>query len=262
MFTLTNLSFSQSHFFYYYGQTIPLDLAVDKISICLRDDLYLIEIENFLMTQGVSGNFIPIKSVPLNNFYTFHTGNVINSNLINSLRNRPEVIFVNPVYLRNGIEAKVYDRFIVQFSSSVTHSQILELNAQHNVEIIRISAAYPNIYTFRLTQNSDHSVLDMANIYYQSLPTDWAMPDFIVQFELFTIPNDPYFNKQYYFHNTGQTGGINDADIDAPEAWNISTGSSNIIVAVVDEGIMSHPDLPASRIVVALCPSLCTLCQY
>jgi hypothetical protein len=80
------------------------------------------------------------------------------------------------------------------------------------------------------------------------------MPDFIVQFELFTIPNDPYFNKQYYFHNTGQTGGINDADIDAPEAWNISTGSSNIIVAVVDEGIMSHPDLPASRIVVALCP--------
>ena len=42
----------------------------------------------------------------------------------------------------------------------------------------------------------------------------------------------------------GQTGGTNDKDIDAPEAWELATGDSNIVVAVTDTGVdFSHPDL-------------------
>ena len=39
-------------------------------------------------------------------------------------------------------------------------------------------------------------------------------------------------NEQWGLHNTGQTGGTPDADIDAVEAWDITTGSSGVIVAV------------------------------
>ncbi|NIT60174.1 MAG: S8 family serine peptidase, partial [Aliifodinibius sp.] len=67
--------------------------------------------------------------------------------------------------------------------------------------------------------------------------------------ELHSTPNDLYFQEQYYLHNTGQTGGVNDADIDAPEAWDMTKGSSSITIAVLDEGGMAHEDLPASRIV-------------
>lgn len=61
------------------------------------------------------------------------------------------------------------------------------------------------------------------------------------------VPNDPHFSKLWGMRNTGQTGGTADADIDAPEAWNIFTGSSNIVVAVIDTGIdYDHEDLGAA----------------
>jgi thermitase len=62
-------------------------------------------------------------------------------------------------------------------------------------------------------------------------------------------PNDPLFSGLYGLNNTGQTGGANDADIDAPEGWDAaglgafpSTGGAK--VGIVDTGIQSsHPDL-------------------
>jgi subtilisin family serine protease len=60
------------------------------------------------------------------------------------------------------------------------------------------------------------------------------------------FPNDSDFTEQWGLHNTGQTGGYIDADIDAPEGWDLAT-DSNIIVAVIDTGIdYTHPDLAAN----------------
>jgi subtilisin family serine protease len=69
--------------------------------------------------------------------------------------------------------------------------------------------------------------------------------------ELDVVPNDTDFNKQWSLNNTGQDilgyNGTFDADIDAPEAWDIQTGSSDVVVAVLDTGVdYSHPDLAAN----------------
>ncbi|WP_159293787.1 S8 family serine peptidase [Microcystis aeruginosa] len=59
-----------------------------------------------------------------------------------------------------------------------------------------------------------------------------------------TIPNDPSFNQLWGLHNTGQSGGTADADIDAPEAWDIQTGNPNLVIGVIDTGVdYNHQDL-------------------
>lgn len=54
------------------------------------------------------------------------------------------------------------------------------------------------------------------------------------------VPNDPDYSKQWhYFAPTSGNYGIN-----LPAAWNITTGSASVVVAVLDTGILfSHPDL-------------------
>ena len=62
-----------------------------------------------------------------------------------------------------------------------------------------------------------------------------------------STPDDPRYGDLYGLHNTGQSGGTADADIDAPEAWQVTTGSRDVIVGVVDTGIdYTHPDLAAN----------------
>lgn len=63
-----------------------------------------------------------------------------------------------------------------------------------------------------------------------------------------TLPNDPLFAQQATHDNTGQTGGSVDADMDAPEAWDIARGSDEFVVAIVDAGgNTDHEDLLANR---------------
>lgn len=60
-------------------------------------------------------------------------------------------------------------------------------------------------------------------------------------------PDDPRYNEQWHYHNTGQQNGTPDADIDLPEAWEITKGNPEVIVAVIDQGIQTnHPDLIAN----------------
>ncbi|MDP6545297.1 MAG: S8 family serine peptidase [Phycisphaerae bacterium] len=61
-----------------------------------------------------------------------------------------------------------------------------------------------------------------------------------------TTPDDPAMadGSLWGLHNTGQSGGTLDADIDAPEAWDLTTGSADVVLAVIDTGVdYTHPDL-------------------
>ncbi|WP_168442180.1 S8 family serine peptidase [Pontiella desulfatans] len=73
----------------------------------------------------------------------------------------------------------------------------------------------------------------------------YAEPDYLLN--AYDLPDDSRFAELWGMHNTGQTGGTPGADIGAAEAWDITTGNTNVIVAVIDTGIdYTHPDLAAN----------------
>ncbi len=75
----------------------------------------------------------------------------------------------------------------------------------------------------------------------------WAQPNYYDH--LSGVSNDPYLSEEWALHNVGQVigqfkAGTAGADISAPQAWDVTTGSENVLVAVIDSGIaFSHPDL-------------------
>ena len=65
-------------------------------------------------------------------------------------------------------------------------------------------------------------------------------------------PNDSAFGELWGLVNSGQAvkgvTGTPDADIDADQAWNVTTGSSSVVVGILDTGVdFSHPDLGGSQ---------------
>ncbi len=90
------------------------------------------------------------------------------------------------------------------------------------------------------------SVEEAVAIYRLDPDVEYVEPNYIRR--VFLTPNDPDFDKLWGLHNTGQevigTSGTEDADIDAPEAWDTQTGSSGVVVAVIDTGTdLDHEDL-------------------
>ena len=74
---------------------------------------------------------------------------------------------------------------------------------------------------------------------------DSVEPDYLVY--AIKTPNDPKVKDLWGLHNSGQTGGTADKDIDALEAWDFQTGSKDVLVGVVDTGVdRTHQDLAAN----------------
>ena len=87
------------------------------------------------------------------------------------------------------------------------------------------------------------SVETLIETYKQHPAIEFIEPNYIYSIQN-VIPNDPHFDNQWGLHNSGQNDGTPDADIDAPEAWEIATDCDAVVVAIIDSGIdWTHEDL-------------------
>jgi len=136
--------------------------------------------------------------------------------------------------------------FIVKFKDKPSSRVSIDnLNEKYHVssveKVFRNSrnTILDNIYKFSVSEDSD--ILSIVDDYSFHPYVEYAEPNGIAY--LCAIPNDENFSKQWHLDNIGQTGGTLDADIDAPEAWDVETGSPDIVIAIVDSGVdYTHPE--------------------
>jgi subtilisin family serine protease len=126
---------------------------------------------------------------------------------------------------------------LVKFRPAVSAAAQSAAIALHGAATLRVLGRI-DVYHLAISM----PVLDAVRLF-QSLPeVEFAEPNYIVRPQV-TFPNDTSFGSLYGLHNTGQTGGTPDADIDAPEAWDHQTGSTSVVVGVIDTGRFNHTDL-------------------
>jgi len=83
------------------------------------------------------------------------------------------------------------------------------------------------------------SVRDAITLYMQDPDVEFAEPNYIRSVRS-TFPNDPLFSAQWALSNRLVPG----ADMHMPQAWDIISGNSGLVIAVIDTGIdYTHPDL-------------------
>ncbi|MBI5716444.1 MAG: S8 family serine peptidase [Burkholderiales bacterium] len=74
---------------------------------------------------------------------------------------------------------------------------------------------------------------------------EYAQPNFI--FQIGAVPNDPGFVQQWHYQDNGSAAGQVPGGINLPQVWETNKGSANVVVAVIDTGILpAHPDITGS----------------
>jgi uncharacterized repeat protein (TIGR01451 family) len=136
---------------------------------------------------------------------------------------------------------------LVRFRTDLSKNAATQVHTAVGANVIKEFKLVPNLQRVRLP--SGMNLAEAIKLYEKNPTVLYAEPNYIrraTQHALLT-PNDAQFSQLWALHNVGQTGGTPDADMDAPEAWELSTGSSSVVVAVIDTGVdYNHPDLSAN----------------
>ena len=143
----------------------------------------------------------------------------------------------------SGVEFRK-ERLLVRFAEGMRGATRAGLLAQlGGATVEREYKIVPGLCLVKLPQGV--SVAQALASFNGTAGVVYAEPDY--QVKALGIPNDARFSELWGMHNTGQTGGRADADMDAPEAWDAQTGSRETVVAVIDTGVdYNHEDLSAN----------------
>ncbi|MGC8739878.1 MAG: S8 family serine peptidase [Candidatus Sumerlaeaceae bacterium] len=154
---------------------------------------------------------------------------------------------VFPVYVYPVDHARMVatDDIILCVETEGARNALMPTLASMGIALVsQLPQKHINVYLVRLTAQAKDDALGACEKLNQLPGVKWAEPDFVRELFFDFSPNDPLFSKQQGLHNTGANGAVADADVDAPEGWDITVGSPSVVIAIIDDGVdTSHTDL-------------------
>ncbi len=136
-------------------------------------------------------------------------------------------------------------RILVKPKPGVRRAELEQIYAARGCRVYR---EYPEIGSLQVIEVALPLTIEAQIDHFRASQFfEYVEPDRVIQGTY--MPNDPLLRNGTLWNldNTGFNGGRADADIDAPEAWDLQSDASGIIVAVIDSGVRyTHQDLNAN----------------
>ncbi|RKD30147.1 S8 family peptidase [Lacrimispora algidixylanolytica] len=226
---------------FYWSNEKKISLKISDLYRAFKDNSNK-ESKNKSFTSNLNSNLTDLKNGII--LETISENQVNESKSFSSKNQRENDDFM-VVETEDKTPMILTNQFIIQFKSDVTAEEINELNDFNNVKVIENINGEDNTFLVETTEGNAESALELANTYQKDDKVIYAQPNFVRLLKpMSSLPNDTNVNKQWAINNTGQTGGIVGEDINVLEAWDITKGSKDIIIAIVDEGVdYTHEDL-------------------
>ncbi len=154
---------------------------------------------------------------------------------------------------RDAVQRYADDRIVVKLRAGVAPGEDADSMAE---EIVRTPGASGEVLTRRrqngvrlIHLNKGISVEDAVRRAKEDPRVEYAEPDYFV-YAMDTVPNDPFFTQMWGLSPAGCffcDPGEQTPNIDATKAWDITTGSDDVVAVVLDTGVqLQHEDLSAN----------------
>lgn len=194
-----------------------------------------------------------------------------NEEMIRTLRTGGRVAYAAPLFSSNGETVAIIPEIVVRVKPGVEMEEVERFSKAAGCTIRKRMEFTEREYLLEVVGPDAEAVFAAAEELGRAAEVEWACPNTAMRLKLCgqrpaavsvpaeqpriasageeaertgVFPNDEYFPNQWHLYNTGQSGGTAGADIRAPEAWEITTGDPNIVIAVIGGGVdMHHPDL-------------------
>ena len=158
---------------------------------------------------------------------------------------------IDPATAPRGLIVKTIDSGVSALGVAAASETALSAVGEPAIDVSIGSAIAPSTRVFLFDQPVDEAQAEAAARELESRPDVlWAVPDRPVHLTVdqprasVVLPDDPRFDEQWDVWDQNRSGG--GYSVKAPTVWDQTTGSSSVVVAIVDTGITSHPDLNAN----------------
>ncbi len=234
-----------------FSQTVVYTTDNHEIQLFTNPHAQIIQLSNDVSGSQLSDSLASVSAVELVKEFGVHSSLFLLAKDVSAdwatikgeVQNRVTALRWLPAYYLDaafgeGSEYLITDRISVKFTQGTTDSAISQFAAEFGLDLVKGNASTRRC-VFKLDATNTLDPLELAMTIDSDSRTIWGQ---IIHYTPIVLLNDPHYPAQWHLNNTGQSGGTAGYDINAESAWDITTGDSAIVVAVIDDGVEEHED--------------------